>query len=206
MLDTVTSGGLHAVQTAKELTHIHAPECAGVLWQRDVAADVQAWIDTLDPAQLPCARLILRPDTVPEALDHFCDIAGAGPCPARQWLQDDIAALSTCFSDLMQTAYLRLRLDVVTTNSCSKFHLDAMKARLICTYRGTGTQYGVLTDDAVPDQVFTVPTGSPMILRGSLWPELPAIGLRHRSPPIAGTGESRLVLVLDPVDNAEDAA
>ena len=202
MLDTMNFGGVHVVQAAKDLAQIHAPECAGVLWQRDVATDVQMWIDTLDPTRLPHARMILRPSAVPEALDHLCDIAGAGPCLARQWLQDDIAALSTCFSDLMQTAYLRLRLDVVTTNSCSKFHLDAMNARLICTYRGTGTQYGVLTDAAVPDQIFTVPTGSPMILRGSKWPEVPVVGLRHRSPPISGTGESRLVLVLDPMDAA----
>jgi len=48
------------------------------------------------------------------------------------------------------------------------------------------------------------PTGAPILLRGTLWPEHPRSGLLHRSPPIEGTGETRLVLVLDPVDDPEE--
>ena len=104
----------------------------------------------------------------------------------------------------MSAPFLRLRLDVVTTNACPKFHIDAVTARLVCTYRGTGTQYGISTDGADPRRVFIVPTGSPILLRGTLWPEMPSSGLLHRSPPIEGTGETRLVLVLDPVLNPEE--
>jgi hypothetical protein len=93
----------------------------------------------------------------------------------------------------------------VTTNACRKFHVDAMAARLICTYRGTGTQYGQSRNGDDPKRVFTVPTGSAVLLRGSLWPSNRDCGLVHRSPPIEGTGETRLVLVLDPVDIPEDA-
>ncbi|MEM6422079.1 MAG: DUF1826 domain-containing protein, partial [Pseudomonadota bacterium] len=51
------------------------------------------------------------------------------------------------------------------------------------------------------------PTGMPILLRGKLWPESPASGIVHRSPPIEGTGATRLVLVLDPIfDLAEDGA
>ncbi len=39
----------------------------------------------------------------------------------------------------------------------------------------------------------------------ALWPEQPASGLLHRSPPIEGTGETRLVLVLDGVMDLDDA-
>jgi len=103
----------------------------------------------------------------------------------------------------MSAPYLRLRLDVVRTNACRKFHIDAVTARLICTYRGTGTQYGISTDGADPKRVFTVPTGAPIILRGTLWPaDLPS-GLLHRSPPIVDTGETRLLLVIDPVFDPE---
>jgi hypothetical protein len=52
--------------------------------------------------------------------------------------------------------------------------------------------------------VFQVATGAPFVLRGTLWPEKPASGLLHRSPPIAATGETRLVLVLDPMDTPEE--
>ncbi|ESQ13779.1 MAG: hypothetical protein N838_33160, partial [Thiohalocapsa sp. PB-PSB1] len=50
----------------------------------------------------------------------------------------------------------------------------------------------------------TVPTGAPILLRGTLWPEQPKSGLLHRSPPIEGSGETRLLLVLDPMDGPED--
>ncbi|MEW7008160.1 DUF1826 domain-containing protein [Lentilitoribacter sp. EG35] len=35
-------------------------------------------------------------------------------------------------------------------------------------------------------------------------PETPTSGLLHRSPPIDGTGETRLLLVLDPVSDPEN--
>lgn len=114
-------------------------------------------------------------------------------------LVDDIAALADVFADVMHAPYLRLRLDVIKTNACRKFHIDAVTARLVCTYRGTGTQYGISTDGTEPKRIFTVPTVSPILLRGTLWPETPRSGLLHRSPPIEGTGETRLLLVLDPI-------
>ena len=124
--------------------------------------------------------------------------------PERAWLQADIIALADIFTALMSCQALRLRLDVVTTNACRKFHMDAITARLICTYRGTGTQYGMSPTGEPPRRVFTVATGAPVVLRGTKWPQTPASGLLHRSPPIEGTGESRLVLVLDPVFDPED--
>ena len=103
----------------------------------------------------------------------------------------------------MRARFLRLRLDVIAHDACRKFHIDAITARLICTYRGTGTQYGISTDGFEPTRIFTTPTGSPLILRGTLWPTNPPAGLLHRSPPIEGSGETRLLLVLDPVDDPE---
>jgi hypothetical protein len=103
----------------------------------------------------------------------------------------------------MRCDHVQLRLDVVDTNACSKFHIDAVTARLVCTYRGTGTQYGISERGKEPAEILTVPTGSPIFLRGTRWPESPPVGLLHRSPPIAGTGETRLLLVLDPVTDPE---
>jgi hypothetical protein len=134
------------------------------------------------------------------------DMAGLPIGPERDWLEHDIASLANVFSDLMNPLFLRLRLDVVTTNACRKFHIDAITARLLCTYRGTGTQYGISTDGEDPRRVFTVQTGAPLLLRGTQWPGEPPSGLLHRSPPIEGSGETRLVLVLDPVFDPEDEA
>jgi hypothetical protein len=79
-------------------------------------------------------------------------------------------------------------------------------ARLVCTFRGAGTQYGISADGAEPGRIFTVPTGAPIVLRGARWPERPRSGLLHRSHPIEGTDQTRLVLVLDPVDDPQEEA
>ena len=136
-------------------------------------------------------------------MQHLFDTVNLRDGAERDWLQQDIVGLADIFSDLMNARFLRFRLDVVTTNACRKFHIDAITARLVCTYRVTGTQYGVSSDGDDPRRVFTVQTGSPILLRGTLRPTKPPSSLLHRSPPIEGTGETRFVLVLDPVDDPE---
>ena len=187
------------VDVPEAMADIHRPDIAGVMWHREPVSGFQTWIDHLPTEQLPSARMILEPVKVREAIDATLDGCEMPASPNRTLLTEDIAALSDIFAGIMQTPYLRLRLDVVTGNSCRRFHTDAVRARMICTYRGAGTQYGVGQDAADPEHPQDVPTGSPLLLRGSLWPETPRSGLLHRSPPIEGTGETRLLLVLDPV-------
>ena len=138
------------------------------------------------------------------AAAQACAEAGTPEGPEFDWLVQDIALLADVFATQMAAPWLRLRLDRITTNACRKFHIDAITARLVCTYRGSGTQYGISPDGEDPKRVFSVPTGAPIILRGTLWPEQPKSGLLHRSPPIEGTGETRLVLVLDKVTEPDD--
>ncbi len=200
-----TAAGVGIADTAEGLAGIDAPGCAAAIWRRQLSTGFQAWIDAVDPSQLPKARLVLRSSAVAEAVRHLCDITGMDDSAERRWLEDDISDLAKRFADIMQAPYLRVRLDVIDTNACRKFHIDAIHARLICTYRGTGTQYGIAPRGQEPKRVFTVATGAPMIMRGTLWPENPASNMLHRSPPIAGTGETRLALVLDPIFNFDEA-
>ncbi len=182
------------------------PDCAAAVWRRQVPTATQSWLNALDPEVLPRGRVILPSQTVADTVAHLFDMAGVPDGAERDWLHADIVSLAQMFGALMQARFLRLRLEPVTTNACRKFHLDAITARLVCTYRGTGTQYGVSTDGGNPKRVLTVPTGAPILLRGSLWPAVPDRGLLHRSPPIEGSGETRLLLVLDPIfdpDNEE---
>ena len=192
--------GVAVADTLEGLAAIHRPGCAAAIWRRQPAQSFQDWIDRLDPTQLPGTRTVLQPGAVRDAVVHCCEMAGMPDGPERAFFVDDVAGLAQGFAEIVAAPYLRLRLDVVTTNACRKFHIDAVTSRLICTYRGTGTQYGISTDGAPPKRVFTAPTGAPTVLRGTLWPETPASGLLHRSPPIAGTGETRLLLVLDPLE------
>ncbi len=179
------------------------PGCAAAIWRRQTPPDVQSWLKHLEPDLLPRGRVILPPSAVASTLEQLRDFSGMPEGPEFEWLKNDIVALAERFADLMDARFLRLRLDVVTTNACRKFHIDTITARLVCTYRGTGTQYGISTDGNEPTRIFTVQTGAPILLRGTLWREQPPSGLLHRSPPIEGTGETRLVLVLDPVNDPE---
>lgn len=194
--------GIEVVQDPAALGGILAPDCGAAIWHRQPLPEVQAWLDDLNPAQLPRGRVIVPAGAVAAALAQIFDRADLPAGQERDWLWSDILQLSETFATLMKAPYLRVRLDVVTTNACRRFHIDAMTARLVCTYRGTGTQYGVAAPGQAPDTVFTVPTGAPIVLRGSKW-EGAQTGVLHRSPPIEGTGETRLVLVLDPVFDPE---
>lgn len=181
------------------LVAIQNPSCAAAIWHREPLASFQAWVDHVPAHKLPTTRSVLQPGAVRRAMYELCQASGLPECEHRNLLVDDVSALAAMFSELMRVEYLRLRLDLVTTNACRKFHVDAVTTRLVCTYRGTGTQYGVSDNGDDPECILTVGTGSPILLRGTLSPEVPRSGLLHRSPPIEGTGETRLVLVLDPV-------
>ncbi|MEM6486455.1 MAG: DUF1826 domain-containing protein [Pseudomonadota bacterium] len=185
------------VASPRALAAIHNPGCAAAIWHRDLQPQFQSWMDALKPHQLPTSRTTLRPTSAREAILQMCGVSGTPECNERSYLIDDITVMIELFADLMSTPFVSLRLEAVDSNACRKFHIDAVTARLICTYRGAGTQYGFTVDDQPPKTFASVPTGSPILSRGTRWPETPQSGLRHRSPPIEGTGATRFVMVLD---------
>jgi hypothetical protein len=201
-----TAAGVAVVQSPDELHRISDAACPCVIWTRPPVATFQSWIDTLAPERLPNMRLILRPGQVRSAVTIACDTAKTPICAEHTRLVDDIAILADTFATIMGSPFLRLRLDLVNTDACRKFHVDTLTARLICTYRGAGTQLCTWQNSEAPTKIFRVPTADPIVIRGTLWPEQPASGLRHRSPPIEGTGQTRLVLVLDPIFDASGVA
>ena len=196
--------GLTVCDTQDGLTAFLEADCAAALWQRGVPTPVSTWLGGLDVDALPRGRSIVPLADIRAAAAQLCDEVSLAAGPHRDWLINDIGVLADHFGALMGARFLRLRLDAVSTNACRRFHIDAITARLVCTYRGTGTQVGVGVGGADPAQIATIPTGSPILLRGSRWPADPAPGLLHRSPPIEGTGETRLVLVLDPVTDPDE--
>ncbi|MEM1144290.1 MAG: DUF1826 domain-containing protein [Pseudomonadota bacterium] len=185
------------VASPLDLTAIHHPGCAAAIWRRDLQPEFQSWMDALQPHQIPTSRTTLRPASAREAVLQICEISGTPECDERSRLIDDVTVMIELFADLMSTPFVSLRLEAVNSNACRKFHIDAVTARLICTYRGAGTQYGIAVDEQPPTTFASVPTGDPILLRGTRWPENPQSGLRHRSPPIEGTGATRFVMVLD---------
>ena len=128
-------------------------------------------------------------------IEALFEAHGIAPCPSLRWLSQDVQMLAHQISVINPLERVRLRLEPVSDDACTKMHIDAVVARLICTYRGPGTVLGVQTGSTETEEM--VPTGAPMLFKGKLWPSDTAPTLRHRSPRISGTGVTRLVLVLE---------
>lgn len=184
---------------------ITAPGVALAVWERRLPAQISAWLGALDLDDI-------------EDLDFDCDVtcadaaiaaalmeAGYPQAPHTEWLCDDVTALIRRYATLLSLARVAIRLEVIETDACRKFHADHMTVRAISTYLGPATQW-LMPDDAAavaagrhPDTVAIkqLAAGDVALIKGRLWAaDHPLV---HRSPPIAATGERRLVLVLDPV-------
>lgn len=119
-------------------------------------------------------------------------LAGLPPLPdSLSWAITDLAQR---FAALMQCETVRVRVEGITGNACRKVHADYTDLRLICTLSGPGTDY-TLGDD--PDgPLERIPTGMVALFKGREFGAGHQACL-HRSPPIEGTDERRLVLVID---------
>jgi hypothetical protein len=179
------------------LAEIGAPGVAAAIWTGKRDPLFAAWLDALGPERLPQLRLTLDAARAEEAA--ACDLADLPDGPGRRMLVGDVGALAQRAATLFGTDRLALRLQPVAGTSCPRFHLDAVRTRLICTLRGPGTEWAPARVDAEPGPVTRVPTGAVALFRGRLWGrgEIPAI--LHRSPP-AAEGAERLVLVIDPAE------
>jgi hypothetical protein len=199
---TVLAEGVADGAAPEILDEIWSPGCAAAIWRRTLDQSFQEWIDALSPDKLPEARIVaLRADRVEEVIGAVCKSHGIAEDPCGKMLAADIAALAALFARVMDTEMVRLRLDAVSDDACTKFHLDQVPARMLCTYRGRGTEYGRARAGEVPRSIYELATGSVGLFRQQLWPSSELSGIAHRSPSISELGETRLLLAIDPVDD-----
>jgi len=184
-------------RTCDALLAIGEPAINMAIWEREPIAALAS----LKLAGLTDIRVTSSLRELPDVLDVELTKARYADGPERQALSSDIMALAERFAAIMNAERVEIRLEVVTTNACKKFHADSVTARLITTYIGQGTQW-LSNDDAAncdcdqPHDVRQLGTGDVALFKGRIWSaDAPAI---HRSPAIAGTGEVRLVLVINP--------
>jgi hypothetical protein len=181
------------------LAAIARPGNAVALWERDLPRGFATWIDGLPPARLPVLRATGAPSVLLPHLDHAA--AHLPPAPWRDFLLADILDLAHRFARILGTRTLRLRLEAIDHDACHRFHVDRVRARLLCTYRGAGTELAhPAPAGETPEPLERLQTGTVAILRGSRWPAREATGLLHRSPPFGRGDATRLLLVLDPSD------
>ena len=180
--------GVTVATTADGLAGIADPATALAIWQRPLPPLLRDALAGLDCDTVDDIAL----DAVDARLDTVLRAAGY-PEAIVTPLAADIGLLLDRHAELTNSNRPALRLEVVETDACRRFHADYVTLRLLCTYIGPGTQWH---RTATPDAIEQVPTGAVALFKGRLLLDPPL--LLHRSPPIEATGGRRLMLVIDP--------
>jgi hypothetical protein len=223
MLELEQNRDGHAVVgDAGGLSRILDEGCEVAVWERgldlQVAASVSAWTRQTDlsmdvsgpPDHSMTARLL------GELLG-----AGCAPGKALRMFAVDVTFLAGVFARLDGRDDVRVRLETLRDDGCTKFHVDFLRLRLLCTYAGPGTEWvpgahvnraalgntAATIEEAnrriVPDPgvVRVAPTGAVMVFKGSGFSGKRGEGLVHRSHPVRHEGEVRLRLCIDAPDS-----
>lgn len=209
VLDQVAaSWPAHAVRSATPdmLGAILMPHINLAIWERDDPPEVPdpALLDEIDDIDFTGSTGEMS-DLAREALE-----AAGYPATCLDPLARDIARNAARLAELLDRETVTVRLEMIETDACRRFHADYVSVRLIATLAGPGTQW-LDADDAALLQAGTAPTalavreiatGHVALFKGREW--APGSAIVHRSPPIADTGVRRLVLVIDPASPVTD--
>lgn len=200
-MTALLASGCRSADRPDILTAIRAPDCNLAIWHRAPLADFAA-LTTGMPTDL---RFETTPGDVHDALLAALAEHGFAAPALHPVLAADVSVIAGLYCAALDLARFELRLEVVRTDSCRKFHADYVTARLITTYAGEGTDWLDQADAArvaagqEPRRINRLNAFDVGLFKGKLATETPAI---HRSPPIAATGGARLLLVLNPVSRS----
>mgnify|MGYP002023516654 CR=1 FL=1 len=189
--------------TPDVLRAVLQPDVAMAVWQRDGRAAPASWVGQLPDRNLPHGRVLVTCEEAPIAIRRMLADAGVAIDRDACGFIADVCRIVRLFSDIAGENCVDLRLETIAGDACWKFHRDWVPLRLLCTYRGPGTQYvpPCHAHEALSAQgdyrgpLLQMPLMSPAIFRGAR--SEPGGGVVHRSPPIAGQGVSRLLLCLN---------
>ncbi|MBM4097672.1 MAG: DUF1826 domain-containing protein [Planctomycetes bacterium] len=172
-------------------------------WDRAAVAAFDAGRDDILVIERPAPSHVAEAMRTARVHDWRCEVTAADAharagealkalhldCPA---LAADIAVVARSFLAQFEAVRASLRVEVVTTNTCPKFHCDNIRVRVVTTYHGPGTEYVFV---GAPDDVRRGPTGALMFLKGHQHP-MHSDAVLHRSPMVPA-GVKRLCVVLD---------
>jgi len=195
-------------EDSRVLAEVARPEVGMAVWCRPAEEGLSAWLDGLPEDSLQSDRLLLRPHQARRAVSGVLSeglrlAEHSVEARLRDSLARDVAALTRLFADLAGTRLVDLRLEALRHDACWRFHYDHMRLRLLCTYCGPATQWvppearnaALAEQRAYRGPLHELPRFAVALFKGSLAPD--QVGVVHRSPPIAGTGRSRLLLCLN---------
>jgi hypothetical protein len=195
--------GIRICKTRAGLNSINKTGTELVIWKRSFSSSFQDWINDTDVENLPDVRILINPFELRPALEPLLELCGLKVDNIRDQLVNDIKGLVNLFAQVTQSNAVDVRLQRITNNACWKFHRDVVKTRLVTTYRGPSTEWvqHAHAEQAILEQLnYRGPLehlgdGDVAIFKGSRTHA--NRGIVHRSPSIAGTCTTRLLLCLN---------
>lgn len=152
LLPTLTSVIL--VDDAQQLRDIAHPRISLALWRRPADPKIERAVAGLPTERLLNGRIALgSTETQAQRMarlqcllqEHAIETAGLG------WWLADMAMLAELFNGLVKRTLgprpITARVETLDRVSCPRFHVDRTRLRLLCTYRGPGTEW--LPDEEV---------------------------------------------------------
>lgn len=190
------------------LTQIFEPDVQLAQWQRPSNSAIADWLETSLGNLGSGSRQYISPGALP-------DLSQFPPGPGRDALAQDLQLLAEMLGELLDAKQIGIRLEVVRNAMCPRLHVDNVGMRLLCTYRGPGTEWveehsvdrrflghrsGGLPDAtsgllAPNHQIESIPPFAVGLLKGALWQGNSGRGMVHRSPMVENP--PRVLVALD---------
>lgn len=193
------------------LADIYQADTNIAIWRRDLPVSITQTVASFVDANPSHRTAVSVAAENAEAVlnDLLGDALGAE-------ITHDIAELVDMFCLLFNLERAGIRLGVLDSAMCPKFHVDKIPARLVTTYQGVATEWlpndrvdrsklghgsGGLADDqsglySQSSDVQCLMSGDVALMKGDTWEGCEGQGLVHRSPDLA-SGQKRLMLTLD---------
>lgn len=112
-------------------------------------------------------------------------------CLKSRELEADLIGLVHSFLDQFELEQAKLRIEIVRTRSCPKFHCDNVNVRMVTTYVGPCTEYQFSGET----KIHTAPVGGLVFLKGHQNPTCQDT-VHHRSPDVS-PDQRRLFVAID---------
>lgn len=203
--------------SAQSAEAIRRPDVSLWVWRRRRRENLDSYLAALATPEPLAIELVVDVPDRSNALGLALEEQGVLDCTERLCWVEDIAALIFLYARVMTVERVKVRLEEITRSSCPLFHVDTVDLRLLCTYRGAGTQWLSGSDVNVEElglqgrtieaasrailrtgaPVRRLATGWPALVKGSAFRGSERNGLVHRSPPVRPSAFPRVVLRLD---------
>jgi hypothetical protein len=175
-----------------DLVDVFAETTQVCLFERSPTPGIERYLNSLDERLWRGFRLVTSAPTAEGAEPTWPLPQSEGDDDGRTALARDLAFLAELYADLLGCPSLGVRLERLDQAMCPRWHRDQTGLRLLCTYRGPGTEW---LDDRGLDRLnlgeqatqscLASGCAGPfdiILLKGTAWPGNAARGAIHRSP------------------------